>query len=210
MSSRKREIKALYQAEDGLDNNQYLLLSVFVTQDNQLDVNKPITGSAYEWNDAKERYVSYDFELNSIKEGKIEIKWDEYSSPSTIDILGISIEHGAIFTRIDPDEGTSSYKIINVYEISLLDQVKNKIPFLNSLVSTLLGLFSHLFLYLAMALVIIGMISILGFAIQYLWNNLIPEIFGLKEISFFQALGLFSLSYLLFGIPFSFNKKEKE
>lgn len=38
-----------------------------------------------------------------------------------------------------------------------------------------------------------------GSAVQHLWNLLMPEIFGLPIISFWQAVGLLSLSWLLFG-----------
>lgn len=38
--------------------------------------------------------------------------------------------------------------------------------------------------------------------LQFLWNALVPEIFGFKAISYGQALGLFLLSKLLFGRGF--------
>ncbi|MBD1427310.1 hypothetical protein [Sphingobacterium arenae] len=38
--------------------------------------------------------------------------------------------------------------------------------------------------------------------LQFLWNTLVPEIFGFKAISYWQALGLFLLSKLLFGRGF--------
>ncbi|WP_281227094.1 hypothetical protein [Flavobacterium aquiphilum] len=38
-----------------------------------------------------------------------------------------------------------------------------------------------------------------SFAVMLLWNALIPDIFGLGIISFWQALGLLVLSRLLFG-----------
>ena len=44
------------------------------------------------------------------------------------------------------------------------------------------------------AFVVIG-----GFAIMSLWNWLMPVIFGLKIITFVQALGLLVLSKILFG-----------
>ena len=40
---------------------------------------------------------------------------------------------------------------------------------------------------------------ILALPVQLLWNWLIPEIFGLKTITFYQALGLTFLSHLLFS-----------
>ncbi len=39
----------------------------------------------------------------------------------------------------------------------------------------------------------------LSFAVMGLWNHLIPAIFGLHAISFWQALGLLVLSKILFG-----------
>lgn len=38
----------------------------------------------------------------------------------------------------------------------------------------------------------------LAYAVMELWNWLIPDIFGLKLINYWQALGLFVLSHLLF------------
>jgi hypothetical protein len=40
---------------------------------------------------------------------------------------------------------------------------------------------------------------ILGIVVQMLWNWLMPDIFGLKEISYWQAVGLLFLGKLLFG-----------
>jgi len=38
-----------------------------------------------------------------------------------------------------------------------------------------------------------------GYVVQLLWNWLMPEIFGLKAITYLQAVGLLLLSRLLFG-----------
>ena len=40
---------------------------------------------------------------------------------------------------------------------------------------------------------------LLGFVIMHLWNWLMPSIFGLSAITFWQALGLFVLGKLLLG-----------
>jgi len=40
-----------------------------------------------------------------------------------------------------------------------------------------------------------------GSAVLYLWNWLMPVVFGLHTISYGQALGLLGLSWLLFGGP---------
>jgi hypothetical protein len=41
--------------------------------------------------------------------------------------------------------------------------------------------------------------TVLGFATMELWNVLIPQIFGLHRISFWQGVGLVVLSRILFG-----------
>ncbi len=48
---------------------------------------------------------------------------------------------------------------------------------------------------------IIFLIVVTGFgqAVHYLWNWLMPVIFGLHPITYWQALGLLGLSWLLFG-----------
>lgn len=45
------------------------------------------------------------------------------------------------------------------------------------------------------------LIAIAGFgsAVHELWNVLMPPIFGLRPIGFWQAVGLLALSWLLFG-----------
>jgi len=47
----------------------------------------------------------------------------------------------------------------------------------------------------------------IGFIVMLLWNNLIPEIFGFKTISYFQSLGILLLSRILFG-NFGFGNKK--
>jgi hypothetical protein len=44
-------------------------------------------------------------------------------------------------------------------------------------------------------------IAIFGFgqAVHYLWNWLMPKLFGLPVVTFWQAVGLLALSWLLFG-----------
>ena len=41
--------------------------------------------------------------------------------------------------------------------------------------------------------------AIFGFAVMYLWNWLMPGLFGLKTIGYWQALGIVLLAKLLFG-----------
>lgn len=40
---------------------------------------------------------------------------------------------------------------------------------------------------------------LLGFVVMWLWNWLMPALFGLHKIGYWQAVGLFFLSKLLFG-----------
>lgn len=53
-------------------------------------------------------------------------------------------------------------------------------------------------------ILIIG--ALLAFFVMLLWNWLMPVIFGLKAITFFQAWGLFILCDLLFKAKWKKNK----
>jgi len=45
----------------------------------------------------------------------------------------------------------------------------------------------------------IGLLFLFGWVVMLLWNWLMPEIFGLKTVSYWQAWGLLLLSCILFG-----------
>ena len=62
---------------------------------------------------------------------------------------------------------------------------------------------------LAAILLLIVWSRILAWPMQLLWNCLVPNIFGLSKITFFQAFGLKLLLGLIFG-RVSFNKTRKE
>lgn len=55
------------------------------------------------------------------------------------------------------------------------------------------------------AMVLLGIIAVtglailFGFVIMWLWNVLMPEIFGLPTLTYWQAVGLFILAKILFG-----------
>lgn len=49
------------------------------------------------------------------------------------------------------------------------------------------------------AIIGVAAVFLFGFVIQWLWNMLMPQIFGLPLISYWQALGLFVLSRIFFG-----------
>lgn len=55
-------------------------------------------------------------------------------------------------------------------------------------------------------ILIIG--ALLAFFVMLLWNWLMPIIFGLKAITFFQAWGLFILCNLLFKAKWKTKKNE--
>ena len=50
-----------------------------------------------------------------------------------------------------------------------------------------------------MILVCLLIIPVIGFIVMSLWNALMPAIFGLPALGFWQALGLLILSKILFG-----------
>ncbi|TVQ18087.1 MAG: hypothetical protein EA382_18165, partial [Spirochaetaceae bacterium] len=51
---------------------------------------------------------------------------------------------------------------------------------------------------IGIGLLIIGAIFLFGLFVRILWNWLMPEIFGLPEITYWQAWGLLILSMILF------------
>lgn len=54
---------------------------------------------------------------------------------------------------------------------------------------------------LVVKILVMVAIAVAGFgsAVLYLWNWLMPALFGLPLITFWQALGLMGLSWILFG-----------
>ena len=49
------------------------------------------------------------------------------------------------------------------------------------------------------AMVAVVAFALFGFVVMWLWNWLMPDLFALSRISFWQALGLVILSKILFG-----------
>ncbi|WP_109301243.1 hypothetical protein [Aquimarina sp. AU474] len=49
------------------------------------------------------------------------------------------------------------------------------------------------------AIAITGLVILFGFVIMWLWNWLMPEIFGLTTLTYWQAVGLFILLKILVG-----------
>ena len=58
-------------------------------------------------------------------------------------------------------------------------------------------------------LVIVGLDFLLAIPVMYLWNWLMPKLFNLTTITYWQAWGLSLLAGLLFG-KFNFNSKKDD
>jgi len=52
---------------------------------------------------------------------------------------------------------------------------------------------------LKIALMVVVASAVFGFVVLHLWNWLMPAIFGLRPITFWQGIGLFVLGKILFG-----------
>jgi Ca2+/H+ antiporter, TMEM165/GDT1 family len=52
-----------------------------------------------------------------------------------------------------------------------------------------------------MGMVVLGLlfIPVIGLVVMGLWNAVLPAVLGVKTIGFWQALGIFALSKILFG-----------
>ncbi len=54
--------------------------------------------------------------------------------------------------------------------------------------------------YVVLGIIIAALFALVfGFVLKWLWNWLMPDIFGLRQISYWQAFGLLLLAKLLFG-----------
>ena len=54
-------------------------------------------------------------------------------------------------------------------------------------------------LFVVAPLALAAFVTIGGLVVQYLWNWLLPALFGLPHVTFWQALGLLALCRILFG-----------
>ena len=51
--------------------------------------------------------------------------------------------------------------------------------------------------------------ALFGYLVQFLWNAVIADVFGLPGISFWQAVGLFILAKLFFGMGGGNSRRSK-
>ncbi len=56
----------------------------------------------------------------------------------------------------------------------------------------------------------IGAAFLFGLVIMWLWNELMPVIFGLPKVTYWQGIGLLILSSILFGRPGSSSSESKK
>ena len=65
---------------------------------------------------------------------------------------------------------------------------------------------------IGLGVLMIAMFFVLVYFFQYVWNMTIPAVFGLKEITYIQSLGLLIISRMLiggFGFRWANNGKSK-
>ena len=48
-------------------------------------------------------------------------------------------------------------------------------------------------------LIILGVVTVLTFAVYELWNGVLTDVLGVKTVTYWQALGMFILARILFG-----------
>lgn len=51
-----------------------------------------------------------------------------------------------------------------------------------------------------MLIIFLVLVFLMGYVVMWLWNWLMPTIFGLTTIGYWQAIGLLALSKILFGL----------
>jgi len=47
--------------------------------------------------------------------------------------------------------------------------------------------------------IIMAVVALLGFFVMQLWNHILPEVTGVRPLSYWQAVGLLALCRILFG-----------
>ena len=83
-------------------------------------------------------------------------------------------------------------------------QEKRK-PFTGGIISRLVHIIGWLIIGLGFAALFA---LVFGFVVKWIWNMLMPAVFGLGEITFWQAFGIVILAKLLFG-SFSPHRRDR-
>ena len=55
----------------------------------------------------------------------------------------------------------------------------------------------------------VGLVFLMGYAVQQLWNWLMPDLFGLPTVGYWKAIGILVLSKIIFGFGGGNHKKSK-
>lgn len=50
-------------------------------------------------------------------------------------------------------------------------------------------------------MMLVGLLFLVAWLLQWLWNITMPQVFGLKEITYWQAFRLLIIAAILFGGP---------
>jgi len=53
--------------------------------------------------------------------------------------------------------------------------------------------------FILMGILAILALALFGFVVMLLWNSLMPDVFGLRTVSYWQAVGLLILGRMFFG-----------
>ena len=76
-----------------------------------------------------------------------------------------------------------------VADVALTEKEKNA---MNEIAGTLIGMVAGLII----ALVLLAIVTLI---FRWLWNTTVPDVFGLKTLTFWQAFRILLLSAILFG-----------
>jgi hypothetical protein len=68
-----------------------------------------------------------------------------------------------------------------------------------------LGLGLKVLIIIGGAILLAGVIVLAGFVVMWLWNWLMPKLFGLTVINYWEAWGILILSHILFGKKHGFR-----
>ena len=62
---------------------------------------------------------------------------------------------------------------------------------------------------IAVVILAIGLVFLMGYAVQYLWNWIMPDLFGLPTVGYWKAIGILVLSKIIFGFGGGNHKNSK-
>lgn len=76
-----------------------------------------------------------------------------------------------------------------------MTEYKNKSEYVDSMENKAMNFLK----FIGFGIIVIIMVLVFSFAIKFLWNALMPGIFGLPEITYWQGVGLMILTKMFFG-----------